>query len=230
MEDFLSSFIEIRFPISNLQTRILYTYRNMSRLKVGLVPMAAKPYHAGHDGLVRIAANENDSVILFVSTSDRSRPGEIKISGNTMHKIWKESIEPTLPGNVFPNYGGVPVTSVYKALENAEAEGSTDTFVIYSDDEDILKYTDEKLKKSAPALFANGQIERRGISRTETVQVSGTKMREFLRDGNVERFVSSLPPAIQDRGKEVFDLLKGEFIGKYLLRRYIKTLIMENFT
>ena len=45
--------------------------------------MAAKPYHAGHDGLVRIAASENDEVLLFVSTSDRTRKGEMCIRDRT---------------------------------------------------------------------------------------------------------------------------------------------------
>lgn len=196
-------------------------------MNIGLVPMSAKPYHAGHDGLVRIAAKENDSVQLFVSTTDRARPGELRVSGDTMQLIWFDYIEPTLPSNVIPDYGGVPVTKVYAALEKAEAERSQDTFIIYSDEEDILKYTDTNLQKSAPTLFQNGQIQRRGISRTETVQVSGTEMREFIEDGDMVGFIASLPPAIQKYGKEIFDLLQDEVVGESLLRKYIKTL-MEN--
>ena len=51
---------------------------------IGLVPMSAKPYHTGHDGLVRIAASENDEVLLFVSISDRKRPGEMPLLGSDM--------------------------------------------------------------------------------------------------------------------------------------------------
>ena len=109
-------------------------------MKIGLLPVSAKPYHAGHDGLVRIASNENDSVLLFVSTTDRARSGELRVSGDAMQTIWWDYIEPTLPQNVTPDYGGIPVAKVYAELETAEAEGSTDTYVIYSDEEDILKY------------------------------------------------------------------------------------------
>lgn len=198
-------------------------------MKIGLLGMSAKPYHAGHDGLVRIASDENDSVLLFVSTTDRARSGELRVSGDTMQTIWWDYIEPTLPQNVTPDYGGIPVTKVYAELETAEAEGSTDTYVIYSDEEDILKYTDEALNKSAPNLFANGQIERRGISRSETVQVSGTEMREFLEDNDVVGFIALLPPAIQKNGKEIFDMLQDEIVGESLLRRYVKT-ILEGIT
>lgn len=198
-------------------------------MKIGLLGMSAKPYHAGHDGLVRIASDENDSVLLFVSTTDRARSGELRVSGDTMQTIWWDYIEPTLPQNVTPDYGGIPVAKVYAELETAEAEGSTDTYVIYSDEEDILKYTDEALNKSAPNLFANGQIERRGISRSETVQVSGTEMREFLEDNDAVGFIALLPPAIQKNGKEIFDMLQDEIVGESLLRRYVKT-ILEGIT
>lgn len=193
-------------------------------VKIGLLGMSAKPYHVGHDTLVRMAASENDLVLLFISTSDRARSGELRVSGDTMQTIWWDYIEPTLPQNVTPDYGGVPVAKVYAELEKAEAEGSTDTYVIYSDEEDILKYTDEALNKSAPNLFANGQIERRGISRSETVQVSGTEMREFLEDNDAVGFIALLPPAIQKNGKEIFDLLLDDIVGESLLRKYIKML------
>ena len=164
-------------------------------------------HHAGHDGLIRIAAGECDEVHLFVSTSDRARKGELTIYGADMKKIWDEFIEPSLPTNVDVTYGGVPVQHVYAELEAAEAEGSEDTFVIYSDSEDILKYTDAALRKSAPTLFDNGQIVRRGVERSETVNVSGTEMRAMLAAGDVKRFKKFLPPAIQKHAAEIIDIL-----------------------
>lgn len=194
-------------------------------MKIALVPMAAKPYHAGHDGLVRIASNENDEVHLFVSTSDRKRPGELPILGSTMQQIWVNFIEPTLPQNVIVYYGGTPVSKVYKELENAESSVSKDEYTVYSDVEDILKYSDEKLEKSAPIMFSNGQITTRGISRSETVQVSGTQMRKFLKDGDEESFILLLPSEVQRYGKSIYNMLKNDFISESLIRKYVKTLL-----
>lgn len=194
-------------------------------MKIALVPMAAKPYHAGHDGLVRIASNENDEVHLFVSTSDRKRPGELPILGSTMQQIWVNFIEPTLPQNVIVYYGGTPVSKVYKELENAESSVSKDEYTVYSDVEDILKYSDEKLEKSAPIMFSNGQIMTRGISRSETVQVSGTQMRKFLKDGDEENFILLLPSEVQRHGKSIYNMLKNDFISESLIRKYVKTLL-----
>lgn len=175
---------------------------------IGLVPMAAKPYHAGHDGLVRIAAEENDEVLLFVSTSDRTRKGEIPIYGVDMKRVWDDYIEPSLPSNVQVVYGGIPVQHVYEELENAEtSRDRTTTFRIYSDVEDILKYTDVSLSKSAPTLFSRGQIERRGVDRNETVNVSGTKMREYMAKGDVKNFKKFLPDEIRQYAGEILNIL-----------------------
>ncbi len=193
---------------------------------IALIPLAAKPYHAGHDGLVRIASSENDEVHLFVSISDRARTGEMKIDGETMFMIWKDYIEDTLPDNVKPfiDYTVIaPVSKVYSELENAESQGSQDVYTIYSDVDDIKKYTDEMLSKVAPTLFSKGQIQRRGIERTETVDVSGTEMREFIEDGDAVGFTALLPPAIQQRGREIFDLLVDDVVGESVLRRYIRS-------
>ncbi len=166
--------------------------------KIGLVPMSAKPYHAGHDGLVRIAAKENDEVHLYVSTSDRD-----EVSGAAMERIWKECIEPTLPGNVRTIYGGSPVGNVIKEVGDANEKGSTDTFSVYSDPEDIKKFS--VLSKYAGNLMAQHQIILRGIERSSTVDVSGTQMRQWLVAGDKASFVAHLPRALD--GERVWNIL-----------------------
>jgi len=185
--------------------------KNKSK-KIALVPMSAKPYHAGHDGLVRLAASECDEVHLFVSLSDRKRPGELPILGSSMEVLWKKYIEPSLPRNVIVTYGGSPVGNLYKELGQASETNSPNTYVIYSDAEDILQYTDSALQKYAPTLFANNRIELRGVERTETVNVSGTKMRAMLAAGDVKGFAKNLPAALQSQSAEIIRLLSnGQF-------------------
>ena len=176
---------------------------------IALLPASGKPWHAGHDSLLRIASNECDEVHLFVSLADRKRPGEMPIYGADMKVIWEKFIEPSLPSNVDVMYVPVPVRSVYEELESAEEEGSADVFQIYSDSEDILKYTDVALVKSAPTLMKEGRIVLRGVDRSETVNVSGTAMRKFLSMGDVENFGKFLPPAIRKHAGEIIDILQG---------------------
>lgn len=172
---------------------------------VGILPGSFKPYHAGHDALVRIASSENDVVHLLVSVSDRG-----KTSGDTMVRIWREYILSTLPSNVILQLGaGSPVKKTFDILGAAEASGSSEMFRIYSDARDISKYTPEKLQRVAPHLLRGGQIELRGVSRTETINVSGTMMRRFIESGDRDGFVEHLPRLLQSQGFEIFDLLKG---------------------
>jgi hypothetical protein len=173
---------------------------------IGLIAMSAKPYHAGHDGLVRWAANENDIVYLFVSLSDRKRPGEVPILGKDMDLIWKSQIEPSLPGNVNVDYGGSPVAKVYKILGDANLEGSTDTFTVYSDPVDLAQnYPEASMNKYAGDIWQQGQIVLMPIDRSMTVNVSGTKMRQYLSSGDKDAFISNLPSQID--GEEVWNIL-----------------------
>lgn len=211
----------------------------MSRT-IGVVPGSFKPYHAGHDALLRIAAAENDVVYLLASISSRE-----STSGDVMSQIWDEYIIPTLPINVIPDIsGGSPVSKVYDLLETAEKEGSGDIFRIYSDSVDIKKYTPKSLSKAAPRLYETGRktnasgeevddegvskrIELRGVLRTDTVDISGAKMREYLKAGEMDKFIEHLPPALQDNGEEIFEKLGGKKPGDVrsdaVLRQYIRS-------
>jgi nicotinamide mononucleotide adenylyltransferase len=197
-------------------------------MKIGLVPMAAKPYHAGHHGLVMLASKENDHVILFVSTADRKRRGELPILGKTMLQIWTQFLEPILPGNVEVRYVPVPVTGVYNALEIAEQENSEDDFSIYSDAEDITKYREQSLKKSAKEIYNDERIHLRGVERSSTVDISGTEMRQLLTSKEAKdkkKFISFLPSQAQMHGAEIYSLLSKE-MNESLIREYITTLLV----
>ena len=61
-------------------------------MKIGLVPGAMKPYHAGHHYLTRQAIKECDRVIIITSEKDRK-----SISGSNMKKAWENLIIPLLP-------------------------------------------------------------------------------------------------------------------------------------
>ena len=128
-------------------------------MRIGLVPMAAKPYHAGHHALVEMASAQNDEVFVYVSTSNRERKGQLPILGADMVKIWQEQIENILPGNVRPVYGGSPVRKVYEELERAEAETSDTIYRVYSDPADTAtNYKETSRLKSFPTLHQRGNV------------------------------------------------------------------------
>ncbi len=201
-------------------------------MKIGLVPMSAKPYHRGHHYLVTTAAAQNDKVLLFISISDRCRKGEVPIYGEDMHQIWCNQLEGILPNNVEPIYGGSPVRKVYETLISEEEKlnlGSLveNTYTVYSDEEDTrLNYTVGRSKKPGaispvdkyfPSLYTQGYVSFAAetnpgmFSRGDGAPaVSGTKMRNMLPDANKKsQFVADLPEDLPDESKSsIYDRLR----------------------
>jgi len=129
-------------------------------MKIGLVPMSAKPYHAGHHYLIELAAEASDKVIVFASTSDRRRPGEYPVTGEAMQKIWAKEIIPSLPKNVDVVFGGSPVRKVYETIGDACESGDMETkYLVYSDLVDTKEnYSSENRLKYMNPLWSAGQV------------------------------------------------------------------------
>ena len=185
-------------------------------MKIGLVPMAAKPYHAGHHALVEAAAAENDKVIVYVSTSDRKRKGEFPIMGQDMVRVWKEEIESVLPGNVEAQYGGSPVRKVYEELERADASNSQDTYRVYSDPVDTSRnYPEAYRQKNFAGIYNAGQVifaaeeNPAAFTRGEgTPNISGTKMRSSLEACDFNAFKDGMPDGVNP--ENIYKILCGK--------------------
>jgi len=184
------------------------------RKTIGIVAGAMKPMTAGHFHLVQKATTECDETMLFVSTGDRARPGEFPIYWKQMQQVWEKYLEPAVKslGKVNIVYCVVPIRDVMEFLGEAEENpDNINTYIIYSDPEDLAANFDEDtLEEYFPNLFENGQICPWPVDRAETAGISGTKMREALAAGNVEVFMSGLPSAVKDDGIEIYHLLGGK--------------------
>ena len=252
---------------------------------IGLVPMAAKPYHAGHHTLVEFAAITeiadeavdvqlpvNDEVLVFISFAGRGvkkikdpndtrtlkqgarkievpKEGQTPIFGKDVKYIWNNLLKPNLklPSKVkimSPDDGThpAPVRSVHevcKALKAAYDAGE-DTFTvpysgttipvseavinIYSDDQDIKSnYPDSLMNKEYGELWSSEtapSIRGVGVPRASTVEVSGTQMRQFLCDGDIDSFSALLPPLPEDVKDEIGQILStGITCGMPMSRR-----------
>jgi len=201
-------------------------------MRIGLVPVSAKPYHAGHHALVTKAANENEKVILFVSTSDRKRSGEFPIFGTDMLKVWQEELENIMPGNVEIQYGGSPVRNVYETLSAANDSGSSDVYVVYSDPVDTAQnYPETSLVKYCNSLRSSGKCllaaeENPGsLTRGEgTPNISGTKVRHMLQTKDLEGFITAMPAGAN--GQNIFNILIRQDQNEVLIRNFIREIIV----
>jgi ATP sulfurylase len=169
---------------------------------LGVVPMAGKPVHIGHWKLIEIAAKENEKVLLYVSYKGRVKKNEFPIEGDQMIEVWNEILKKYLPKNVSIKFVDSPVSNVRFLLMdlNSDAEEAPITS-IYSDVEDIQNYNLDELNQKYSVLGSLGKIKLRGVERTSTVDISGTRMREFLQSKDKNSFLSYLPP-ISDIDKE----------------------------
>ena len=200
-------------------------------MKIGLVPISAKPYHAGHHALVELASSQNERVILFVSTSGRRRPGEFPIEGEDMVRIWQEHLENIMPGNVEVVYGGSPVRKVYEEVGEACEVGSEDVYTIYSDPEDTSSnYSQVYRDKYMQPLCDLGQVKfaaeldpdsvTRGVG---TPNISGTKVRTHLESGDFDNFQAAMPAGVNARA--IFDILSRRNTSESLLKNYVSAIL-----
>ncbi len=174
-------------------------------MKIALVPMSAKPYHAGHHYLVERAAKENDKVFVYVSTTDRFRTGEFPVKGSAMEQIWRNEIVYLLPENVEVVYGGSPVRNVYEAIQSAcDDVDLTKVFTVYSDVVDTKKnYSMENRNKYMEPLYTAGMVRFAAeilpeafIRGAGAPDISATEIRKTLASGDFVKFTSYMPAGI----------------------------------
>lgn len=180
------------------------------RKHIGIVGGGFKPFTKGHYFLVKQAADDADKVFLLVSTSTRERKGELPIFWEgQMETIWDKYLSKAMPGNVEVMYVKNPTSTTYEILGNAENDpNDSNTYILYGDEEDIPKYyPNDRLLKYYPRLMQNDQIEKKAFARTGNIDISGTKMREYIINGDVVGFTAGLPEPVQRYGQEIFNIL-----------------------
>lgn len=151
-----------------------------------------------------------DKVFLFVSTTDRVRKGQLPIYWKDMKKVWDDYLIGAMPSNVEVVFAGNPTSALLDAIEELEeAAPGKHHFKIFGDAVDAPKtYNPKMLMKYFPALVSTNRVDVVAFSRADNVDISGTKMREFLATGNREQFIKNLPKPVQSQGVEIFDILK----------------------
>jgi len=200
-------------------------------MKIGLVPISAKPYHAGHHSLVELAASQNDKVLLFVSISDRNRKDEFPISGADMLRVWQDHLEDIMPGNVEIEYGGSPVRKVYEEIGKGCEEGSTDVYTVYSDPADTsANYPQKQKDKYMQPMCNAGQVKfigetdpnsvTRGIG---TPDISGAQARKYLESGDSAAFASVMPANAD--AESIFNILTSGMKNEVILKSYVSAIL-----
>lgn len=181
---------------------------------IGLIAVSGKPITAGHWFLIERSAAENNLTKVFISTANRKRKEEISIYGSDMQNIWESFLRPILPEQSEIEFCINPIKCVYKFID----ENKQSNFKIYSDPLDMNKNFGKMDK-----YFPNKQIELITIPRESSYQISGTVMREFLKNGNQNSFIEGLPKKLSEQAKkEIWNILINRVKNENLIRSYIQ--------
>jgi len=182
----------------------------MTRETIAIVSGGFKPLTSGHFFLIEAASKIADKVILFVSTGDRIRKGEMPIFWNDqMEKIWAKYLIKIMPKNVEVVFAPNPTSEVFKTLGAANDNiNDNNSYVLFGDLEDTTKmYPEKSLLKYFPRLMENQQIIVKGFDRQQNINISGTAMRNFVANNDLKSFIDGLPAPARSHGKEIFNIL-----------------------
>jgi len=150
---------------------------------ISLIAMSAKPFHKGHMQLIEYANNNSDTCILYISTNDRSRKGELSINGNKMLHIWKNIIEKYIDTKktqlIYTQES--PVKLIYDFIKNNQ----NNIINIYTGNDDEKRYSSLTNEKNINIISL-----KRGH---DTTNISGTQMRLYLKNNNKQDFLNMLP-------------------------------------
>ena len=200
---------------------------------IGLIPIAGKPLHLGHWKLIEKAAKENNVVVVYTSDKDRVKSGEFPIYGKDFVKFWTDIFIPNLQKNVKVKIVDSPFRAVIHELGWYEQTSTQDlaeppTINIYSDQKDAEEnFPSSELVKFS-TLTQKGKIHVVGVDRNSTVNISGTKMREFLLQGDKDSFIRNLPP-VPTKDKETIwnTLMKNK--PENSMKEFVNELIEKTF-
>lgn len=132
------------------------------------------------------------------------------IKWQDMDEIWKRFLSIHLPSNVSFEPVDNPVRSIYETLGSASDEGSIDSFMIYSDPDDIIeRFPPESQAKYFGRLVMDNQVKFIGVERVGEMDVSATRARSMLQYGLKDAFIQLMPEGVDREGIWNFLLLKA---------------------
>lgn len=170
-------------------------------MKIGMIGGAMKPVTKGHWSLIQKASKENNNVMLFISVSDRNIKEQASVSGKTMKLVWDKYLINQLPPNVKLFFVQNPIKEIYNVLQKANKNNSIDEFSIYSDPLDISeRFSESKQLKYFNELTKNKQVNFIPVERIGENDVSATQMRQLLKYGMKDSFISLLPKDVNGQG------------------------------
>lgn len=198
--------------------------------KIAVIPMAAKPFHRGHQALLDAAeADGNELILVYVSTSGRD-----EIDSSDMVPLWKNyylpAIQSTYGNKVAIRFtkGLSPMFELRSSISNMIRQSDETTVTLYGDPDDAQERVDNIINNEKNTIDLRGRVFAGAVPRELSGGISGTKMREFLASGDRLQFIQNLPDFLSDESKAaVWDSLSRNFAvqKENLLKNYVRLIL-----
>ena len=167
--------------------------------RIALLPGGFKPPHAGHYNMAIWLAQNTDAEKVIVKVGAKERDGITREISLQLWDLYLNNDPDPISQKitVVASNSNSPVQDVYDFVENEAPEEST-----------IYLGMGEKDINDARFKNINKFAEPRGIKFETTLVppqaggVSGTKMREFIKNGNKESFQKFIPNFLEDEQKD----------------------------
>lgn len=155
-------------------------------MMLGIVPGSFKPLHRGHAAMIQTACNSCDKVMVLASAAARDN-----IDSASVTEMWQQV---KLPQNCSLFVVSNPIRYAYELLGNQDFTDKFKSICVFGGSDQLHhNFPAKSAQKYFPELQAEGRIEFIGLDRGE-IKMSGTQMRQFLRDGAQQNFLDNLPP------------------------------------
>jgi nicotinamide mononucleotide adenylyltransferase len=186
-----------------LTAKLLYEEeRELRGTRIGVIPMAGRPVHAGHWCLIKNALSESDTVYLFVSVKGRGDDRE-RIEAGRMMKVWKDVLLPSLDKRVIVRFVENPVLDANRFVKDA-SRNHNKSFTFYGDEDDVsVRWNEKNIEALFSSLVKENRIFAKGFSREKTVNVSSTQMRKLIASRDIESLYKFLPD-IPDEDRKTY--------------------------
>lgn len=217
---FTSRLISLRHPKSLIQRQedLFLTTKNIvmkrfeigtkSGITIGIFVVAGKPVHDGHWKMIRRATACDEAIIITSSA------GRDELPAGVMIDAWKEVLEPQFHKD-FSNATLIissesPLSIAVNKIRSLKDVVSQ--FFFFSDDEDAAgKYSVDKIAGMVKDPSAMEKFVQVPVPRSQTVQISGTQVRNFLKNNDRESFDMFVPQTLSNEMKDKYwSILKNE--------------------
>jgi hypothetical protein len=168
-------------------------------MKYALLPGGFKPPHAGHYESAKWLANNTDADYIIIKVGSGVRDG---ITQSMSINLWNLYIVTDSDSNakkikVYPSKHPSPVRDAYIFVGEDAPKGST--VYLGVGEKDIEGGRWDKIPDIAEKVGVNAEVK---VIPPQEGGVSGTQVRQIIKDGNKEEFIKTLPSHLDNEAKE----------------------------